>query len=316
MEEGSMDRVAAVRAFIRVVETGSFTKAAGSLELPRNTVTKLVQSLEARLQVKLLNRTTRRVAVTNDGASYYERMSRVVEEWDEVEADLAVTQNRPKGKLRVDMAALIATQLVIPALPAFYTQYPDIQLEIGVSDRLSDMVGDGVDCLVRAGRISDPSLIVRHIVDLPFVLCASQGYLKSYGKPRHPSELERNHAIVRYFFAGTGRALPLVLNFGKEKIMVRGQHLLAVNDANAQLAAGLAGLGILRILAAVAEPYIREGRLVPILNDWGIDPVPLSVVRSPSRHLSARLRVFLDWMILTYSIRPQKSQSQPSRRKS
>ena len=128
-----MDYYSAVRTFVRVAETGSFTKTSDQLELPRNAVTKLIQALEAHLQVKLFNRTTRRVSLTTDGAAYFERMSRVMQEWQEAESDLAMSQHRPRGRVRVDMASLIAAQLVIPALPAFYERYPDIQLDIGVS---------------------------------------------------------------------------------------------------------------------------------------------------------------------------------------
>jgi len=154
-----MDYYTAVRAFIRVVEGGSFTKASTGLDLPRNTVTKLVQALEAHLQVKLLNRTTRRVSLTNDGAAYYERMSRIMDEWQEAESDLAMSQSRPRGRIRVDVAALLATHLVIPALPTFYERYPDIQLDLGVSDKPSDLVSDRIDCVLRAGKVTDPSLI-------------------------------------------------------------------------------------------------------------------------------------------------------------
>lgn len=300
-----MDRFTAVRAFLRVVETGSFTKAADSLELPRNAVTKMVQSLEARLQIKLLNRTTRRVSPTNDGAAYFERMSRVLEEWQETEADLAATQHRPRGRLRVDMASLIATQVVIPRLPEFYARYPDLQLDIGVSDKPSDLIGDRVDCLIRAGKVTDPSLIARHIGELPFVLCATKDYLARHGMPKHPSDLEQGHTLVRYFFAGSGRTLPLVLKSGQEEITVHGRYLVSVNDANAQLAAGLAGLGILRTLALVAQPYIDNRRLVPVLAQWSFEPVPISIILAPNRHLSTRLRVFVDWMVQVFNKQSQ-----------
>ncbi|HEY4318826.1 MAG TPA: LysR family transcriptional regulator [Herbaspirillum sp.] len=292
-----MDYFTAVRAFIRVIETGSFTKASDSLHLPRNTVTKLVQSLEAHLRTKLLNRTTRRVSPTADGAAYYQRMSRLVEEWQEVESELASTQTRPRGKLRVDMGSLMATQLVIPALPAFHARYPELQLDIGVSDRPADLISDGIDCVVRGGRPADPSLIARHVGDLPFVLCAAPLYLQRHGTPAHPADLEQGHALVRYFFAGSGRQLPIELASGEQRHTVKGRHFLAVNDANAALAAGLAGLGIVHTLAFGAQPHIDSGHLVPLLADWSSAPVPVSIIYSPNRHLSTRVRVFVEWMI-------------------
>jgi DNA-binding transcriptional LysR family regulator len=300
-----MDQLGAVRAFIRVVETGSFTKASDSLELPRNSVTKLIQALEARLQVRLLNRTTRRVSVTNDGAAYYERMSRILEEWQEAESELTSARTRLRGILRVDMASALATQLVIPSLPAFLRRYPGLQLDLGASDRFAELISDRVDCAVRAGRITDPSLIARHIGDLPFVLCATKAYVARHGKPKHPADLERGHTMVRYFFAGSGRKQPIVLRAGDSEVTVQSRYDVAVNDGNALLAAGLAGLGVLHTLALIAQPHIAEGRLVPLLEEWTAEPVPISIIYSPTRHLSARVRVFVDWMVQLFNAHPQ-----------
>ncbi|GGC81461.1 LysR family transcriptional regulator [Undibacterium terreum] len=292
-----MDYFTAVKTFTRVVETGSFAKAADSLEVPRNMVTKLVQSLEAHLRVKLLNRTTRRVSMTNDGAAYYERMSRLMEEWLEVESDLASAQSNPRGRLRVDMGATLASFLVIPALASFHARYPDLQLDIGVSDRPVDLISDRIDCVVRAGKVTDPSLIARHIGDLPFVTCAAPGYMKGREFPEHPADLERGHTLIRYFFAGSGRQSPVVLNFGDEQATLRGRHFVSVNDTNALLAAGLAELGILHLPAFAAQSHIEAGRLVSLLDNWTAEPVPISIVYSANRHLSSRVRVFVDWMV-------------------
>jgi DNA-binding transcriptional LysR family regulator len=291
-----MDYFTAVRVFTRVVESGSFVKAADSLEMPRNTVTKLVQSLEAHLRVKLLNRTTRRVSPTNDGVAYYERMSRLLEEWQDVESQLASAQTHPRGRLRVDMPSLVATQAVIPALPTFLARYPDLQLDIGVSDRPIDLVSEGVDCVVRAGKVSDPSLIARTIGEFPFVLCASKDYLASHGEPVHPDELDRNHVLIRYFYAGTGRRVPIDLRLGQEHVTVEGRSFVSFNDGNASLVAALAGLGVLHTLAVFAQPHIDKGELVPLLGEWSAEPVPISIVYSPNRHLSTRVRAFVDWM--------------------
>lgn len=292
-----MDYFTAVRAFTRVVESGSFIKAADSLNLPRNTVTKLVQSLEAHLRVRLLNRTTRRVSATTDGAAYYERMSRVLEEWQEAESDLASAQAHPRGRLRVDMGSAMAAHVVIPALPAFQARYPDLQIDIGASDRPIDLISDGVDCVVRAGRLTDPSLIARHIGDLPFVLCATPGYLERHGEPAHPAELAQGHTLVRYFYAGSTRQSPIELRSGNERVSVQGRYFVSVNDGNALLTAGLAGLGVLHTLAVIAQSSIDEGRLVPLLTGWSADPIPISIAYPTNRHLSARVRVFVDWMV-------------------
>ncbi|MRW87387.1 LysR family transcriptional regulator [Pseudoduganella sp. FT26W] len=292
-----MDYFLAAKAFVSVAETGSFVKTAAMLDLPRNTVTKLIQALEAHLRVKLFHRTTRRVSLTNDGAAYYERMSRVLDEWHEAEADLTDAHSAPRGKLRVDMGTTMASILVIPALPDFRRKYPDLQLDIGISDRPVNLVHDRVDCVVRGGEIADQSLIARHIGALRFVTCATPEYLSRHGTPSHPSDLQEDHVLVRYFYAGSGRKAPIEYTKGDERILVQGRQFLAVNDSNAYLAAGLAGLGVLHTLAFMAQPHIDAGRLVPILQEWSSPPNQISIVYLPNRHLSARVRVFVDWMV-------------------
>src|SRR3954453_15105180 len=181
-----MDQLAAMRAFARIVETGSFSKASDSLGLPRATVTKLIQSLEAHLRTSLLNRSTRRVAVTADGAAYYDRAARLLAEIEELDGTLASSQLRPKGRLRIDVPPALARDVIVPALDDFFGRYPEIQLDIGASDRPADLVAENVDCVIRGGTISDPSLIARKIAVLEMVTCAAPSYLARHGEPRHP----------------------------------------------------------------------------------------------------------------------------------
>ncbi|TWI65394.1 DNA-binding transcriptional LysR family regulator [Pseudoduganella lurida] len=291
-----MDYYLAVKAFIGVADTGSFSRTAAHLDLPRNAVTKLVQSLEAHLKVRLFHRTTRRVALTSDGSAYYERIARVFDAWQEAAADLAAAHAAPRGRLRVDMGTTMASLLVIPALPEFQARYPELQLDLGIGDRTVDLVHERVDCVVRGGRIADESLIARPIGDMHFVTCASPAYLARHGTPAHPADLEDGHLLVRYFFAGSGRRMPIVLRRGDEQATVTGRQFLAVNDSNAYLAAGLAGLGVLHTPAFMAEPHIASGQLVRLLPAWSAEPHPISIVYLPNRHLSARVRVFVDWM--------------------
>jgi len=292
-----VDYFNAVKAFLQVVEAGSFVKAAQTLNLPRNTVTKHIQSLESHLRIKLLNRTTRRISLTNDGTAYYERMVRVVDQWLEAESDLASAQARPHGRLRVDMGSTMATMLVLPALPEFQRRYPELQLDIGVSDRPVDLLGDRVDCVIRGGALSDPSLIARRLGSLKFVTCATPGYLATHGVPAHPKDLETNHQMVRYFFAGTNRRLPVEFAKGDERISVDANYFVSVNDSNALLAAALAGMGVLQTLLFMAEPHFKSGALVQLLKDWSLEPNPVYIVYSPNRHLSARVRVFVEWLV-------------------
>ncbi len=292
-----MDRFDAMQAFARVVESGSFTKAAHTLHMSRTTVTQLVQQLEARLRVKLLHRTTRTVKVTADGAAYYERVVRLLADVDDAETSLSIAAAAPRGRLRVDVPSPLASLILIPALPAFHAQYPDIQLHLGVSDRVVDIVSDKVDCVVRGGTITNPSLIARHVGDLTLRGYAAPSYLQRVGLPQHPAELEGpHHHTVGFVWARTGKPLPFLLRRGSEAVQAQGRYVCAVDDGNAYLAAGLAGLGVLWLPDYMAQPRVARGALVPLFADWQMDPMPLFVAYLPHRHVSAKLRVFIDWV--------------------
>jgi len=291
-----MDKFSAMQAYVRVVEAGTFTKAADSMGLPKPTVTRLIQTLEKHLQTKLLNRTTRRVTVTADGAAYYDRAVRILGEMDELESSMSRAKANPRGRLRIDVGASVGQMLLIPALPDFHARYPDIQIDLGVSDRPVDLVGENVDCVLRGGEITDQSLVARRIGEFHLILAATPDYLKRHGTPRHPNELEDGrHRVVNYFSHRTGRPFPFTFEKGEQRIELTGQHVVSVNDSTASLAAGLAGLGIVRTATFMAQPHFASGALVPLLLDWCADSVPIHVVYPPNRHLSAKLRVFVDW---------------------
>jgi LysR family transcriptional regulator, regulator for bpeEF and oprC len=285
-----------MRAFVRVVEAGTFTRAALTLDMPKPTLTKLVQTLEAHVRTKLLHRTTRRVTVTPDGAAYYERVVRLLADLDELDGSMTSSQARPMGKLRVDVASALAVLIIIPALPEFHDRYPDIQLDLGVTDRPVDLIGENVDCVVRGGRLTDQSLIARRIGAMHFITCASPTYLQRYGEPREPRDLESGHHIVSYFKARTGRSLPLVFGRDGERHEIAGPYVVAVNDGNAYVAAGLAGLGVLQAPLFMVERHIESGALRTVLTGWQADPLPLHVVFPPNRHISNKVRVFVDWV--------------------
>ncbi|MBU3059852.1 LysR family transcriptional regulator [Pseudomonas indica] len=292
-----MDRFDAMQAFARVVETGSFTKAAETLHMSKTSVTQLVQQLEARLRVRLLNRTTRKVNVTADGAAYYERVVRLLADMDDAETSLSSAATSPRGRLRVDVPSPLARLILVPALPAFHARYPDIQLDMGVSDRIVDLIDENVDCVVRGGELTDQSLMMRHVADLQLGVFAAPSYLQRAGTPEHPRELEdTHHRIVGFLWARSGKALPYAMHRGGERVNVHGRHVLAVDDGNAYLAAGLAGLGVLWLPDYMAKAHRANGELVPLFEDWRLDPMPLYIAFPPNRHVSAKLRVFIDWV--------------------
>jgi len=292
-----MDRFDAMQAFARVVEAGSFTKAAETLHMSKTTVTQLVQQLEARLRVKLLNRTTRKVNVTAEGAVYYERVLRLLADMDDAETSLSGAQALPRGRLRVDVPSPLAALILIPALPAFYERYPDIQIDLGVSDRIVDIIDENVDCVVRGGELTDQSLIARRIGDLALGVYAAPSYLARFGMPAHPRALEDSrHRVVAFLWARTGRPVPYALYNDNERLYINGRYALAVDDGNAYLAAGLAGLGVLWLPQYMSRPHEAKGELVPLFERWRIEPMPLYVAYPPNRHISARLRVFIEWV--------------------
>lgn len=302
-----MDQIQSIRVFARVVEAGTFTKAAESLDLPKGTVTKLVQQLEARLKVKLLNRTTRRVTVTPDGAAYYERTTRLLNDLDDIEASMTNAQAKPSGRLRVDVGTTVAREVIIPALSDFYRRFPDIQLDLGVTDRSVDLLADNVDCVIRGGELLDQSLVARRIANVPLITVASPAYIRAHGTPTHPEQLDQEHTTVNYFSTRNGRPYPNEFEKDGQTLEISGRYKLSVNESNAMIAAVLAGLGVGQIAAFTALPLIARGELVQVLPDWNSHAIPLYVVYPPNRHLSAKVRAFVEWAAELFAQNPQLS---------
>jgi len=292
-----MDRFDAMQAFARVVEAGSFTKAAQTLHMSKTTVTQLVQQLEARLRVKLLHRTTRQVKVTAEGTLYYERVVRLLADLEDADTSLASATASPKGRLRIDVPAPLARLILVPALPAFHARHPEIQLDLGVSDRVVDVIGDNVDCVLRGGELTDSSLVARRVGDLRLGVYAAPGYLARAGTPVHPRELEdSHHRIVGFLRSRSGTLAPIALSRAGEQFVPRGRHVVALDDGNAYAAAGVAGMGVLWLPRYMATAHLASGELVPLFEDWEVASMPLYLVFPPNRHLSAKLRVFIDWV--------------------
>ncbi|WP_370429570.1 LysR substrate-binding domain-containing protein [Klebsiella pneumoniae] len=293
-----MDRFDAMRAFARVVEAGSFTKAAQTLHMSKTTVTQLIQQLESRLRVRLLHRTTRKLGVTPDGAVYYERVIRLLADMEDAENSLSSAAMTPRGRLRVDVPSPLARLILVPALPAFHARYPDIQIDMGVSDRVVDLIGDNVDCVLRGGQITDQSLIARHVGDLQIGVYVAPSYVERLGAPAHPRELQNtDHCIVGFLSSRTSKIDPLVLCSENERIEITGNYVLAVDDGNAYLEAGLVGLGVIALPNYMAAAHQAVGALIPLFTQWRISPMPLYLAFPPNRHVNAKLRVFINWIV-------------------
>lgn len=295
-----MDQLMAIRAFARVVEAGNFTRAADSLEMPNATLSKLVQELEAHLSVRLLQRTTRRVTVTPEGRDYYEKTARILHDLEDIDTSFCTVRSKPRGQLRVDVGGSTARDVLIPVLPDFMARYPDIRLDLGVSDRPVDLISDNVDCVIRGGPLDNSSLIARYIGSATLITCATPEYLKAFGTPAYPQELKNGHRLVSYLSPQTGRAFPLRFEREGEKTEIKVDHRVGVNESNAHLAAGLAGLGIIQTFSYALESALKTGALVEILRPWRPAPYPFHAVYPQNRHVTHRLRVFIDWLLETF----------------
>jgi LysR family transcriptional regulator for bpeEF and oprC len=291
-----MDQLSAMRVFVRVVETGNFTRAATTLNIPKTTVTNLVQGLEAHLHTTLLNRTTRRVMLTTDGALYYERAIQIISEIDELDGSLSNAQVQPSGRLRVEMAGVFADLVIIPALCDFHKRYPQIRLDLGVGDRLVDYIAENVDCALRVGIPRDLSLIARKVSELEMVTYASPSYLEKFGMPEQPEDLQEDHHSIGYLNAQSGQIMSLSFSNGSRSVEINPRYIVSVNDSRTYLNAGLAGMGIIQLPTFMVRDALAQGQLVRILPEWGCESLPVYIVYPQTRHVTNKVRVFVDWL--------------------
>lgn len=297
----TLDRFKAMQTFNRVVELGSFTRAATALNLPKARVTTIVQELEAHLGVRLLNRTTRRLSLTDDGTLYHQRATTLVQDVDELEGTLRRAVATPAGRLRVDVPAAVGQYVVGPALPEFFRRYPGMVLELGSSDRPVDLVAEGVDCVIRGGLMHDDTLVARPLATLPVVTCATPSYLAEYGTPLTLEDLEhqngQGHRFVNFHSAKTGRVFPFDFIKGDDARQIMRPHWVSCNDAGAHVAAGLAGMGLMQLpRTRNVCALLASGQMVEVLAGWSAGELPLALLYPQSRHLTAKVRAFSDWV--------------------
>lgn len=289
-----MDRLDAMQVLVRVAELGSFTQAAEELSLPRATATLAVQRLERRLGVRLLQRTTRHVSPTPDGQAYIERCRQLLADAAEVDAVFGRQAAAPRGKLRVDLQGTLATHFLLPGLGDFSDRYPEVELEIGLGDRLVDLVRERIDCVLRAGEPRDSSMVGRRVALLPQVTCASPGYLDRHGVPRTLAELAGHQAVN--FADGRGGVHPFEFDVDGRPQSRRLPGKVTVSHAEAYSVCCEAGLGLIQLPRYHVETQLAQGRLVELLPDLRPAPMPVSVLYPHPRQLSARVRVFVDWV--------------------
>lgn len=290
-----MDRFQAMQVFTRVVDANSFTRAADSLGLPRATVSTIIQNLEALLQVRLLNRTTRRISLTPDGAAYYEHCARILSEIEETESSFRDVAQGPKGRLRIDVPSPIGRLILIPRLCEFHARYPEVELVIGMGDRMVDLVREAVDCVIRVGDLQDSTLVARRIGTLKLVTCATPDYLERYGVPVSIDDLQQ-HRAVHYFSTRTGRTIDWDFIVDGQPMPVKMSGSVSVNDVEAYVACALQGFGLIQPARFMVLPHLESGALVEVMPQLSPSPMPISVAYMQNRHLSPKVRAFVDWV--------------------
>jgi LysR family transcriptional regulator for bpeEF and oprC len=293
-----MNMIEAMEIYVSVVEQGSYTRAAESLRLHRPALSKAIQNLERELNVQLLHRTTRKIHVTPEGEAFYGRCKQLL-------ADLADTvawfspDRPPRGKLRVDVPVTLAKAFIIPSLPRFRVLYPDIELILGSTDHHIDLIAEGVDCAVRLGELDSSSLIARRIGRVSMVTCAAPAYLQQHGIPVDIDSLD-THWAVNFLIDHRQQIMPWKFQGESESVTLTLKSGIVVDDSEAFLSCGLAGLGLLQGLRPSLQPHIDSGELVEVLPHLKTIPKPVSLLLSDRKYRSPNVRAFMDWLVAIF----------------
>lgn len=290
-----MNELDTIAVFLKVAELGSFSGAARQLGLPNATVSAAVRELEQQLGTRLLQRTTRRVQMTQEGEAYFARSREVLEQVEALRAMFREGGAGVTGRLRVDMPVSLATDIVLPRLGEFMARHPQLLVDLGSMDRRVDLVRDGYDCVIRIGELTDSNLVARHLGSFRVVNCASPDYIARHGVPRSLEDLAQ-HRLVHYDTQLGGSAPCWEWFDGEATQRLPAPGALTVNNTAAYRAACVAGLGIVQAPAVGVAALVAAGRLVEVLPEYRPASMPLSFVYPSRRHVPARTRLFMDWV--------------------
>ena len=289
-----MDKLSAMATFVAVVDTGSFTRAAESLDLPKARVSQRISDLEAALGVRLLQRSTRALSLTKDGDVYLERCRQILLDITEVEDALKGSESTPTGSIHVDVLTSIARWVIAPHMHEFQALYPNLAVRLGSSDRVSNLLEDGIDCAIRGGSLEDSAMVARHVAEVTIGLYASPAYMESSAPIIEPEDLP-NHQRMTWFSPRGGGRLAWQLETGERSVLLQATESLQFEDPDVAIAACLAGTGICPAAPFAVEAYVGAGQLVPVLPSWHFEPRPIHIVYPTRKHLSAKVRCFVDW---------------------
>ena len=289
-----MDSLTDIVVFVRVVDDGSFTRAAERLKLSRSVVSKYVTRLEGRLGARLLNRTTRRLSLTEAGRIFYERSRRGLQDIEEAEAEVSRLQEKPRGVLRINSPMSFGILHIAPALPEFLAQHPEVSVEMNLDDRVVDVIEEGFDVSIRIAEMPDSSLIARRLAPCRHVIVAAPAYLEKHGTPRTPEDL-RDHNIISFSYQTSAYDWHFISPDNKQ-ISVPVSGSMQANNSLALREALLRGVGITRTPTFVVGKDVQDGHLLSILGNYRTLEVSIYLVYPQRRHLSPKVRAFVDFM--------------------
>lgn len=289
-----MDRFEAMHVFCKVVELGSFAAAADRLDMSTSAVSRQVAQLEQLLNARLLNRTTRRISLTENGSAYYERCLQLLADLEETEEMVGTNTASPRGTLRLTAPISFGASHLAPAIGEFARHYPDMKFDVVLSDRVVDLIEEGLDLAIRIGSLGGQNLVARRIGRVHGLICASPQYLAAHEAPRNPQDLEAHNCLI-YAYAASSNLWPFQRP-GEEPVRIKVQGSISANNGTVLGELAACGLGITRGPEFILGPLVSSGRLVRILTEWEPEDLPISAVYPSRKHLSAKVRRFVEFM--------------------
>ena len=291
------DRLGSISAFVRVAKLGSFASAGRALGISPSGVSKSVARLEERVGLRMFQRTTRAVILTDDGRDFFQQCDRILNELEEAERAMADRAAAPSGVLKVELPAALGRMRIAPALSRLTGQYPDLRVEASFSDQLTDLYEAGLDAVVRIGEPQDTRLMVRRVGNVQHIVCSAPSYIEAHGEPSSPNDLARFECIGR---AANGATCPGAWKFATPDegapFELEPSGRLRFDSSDVIIDAGLAGAGLVQLHRYMAEPYLQSGQLVQVLGEYAATGTPISVLYPSSRHLAPKVRVFIDFI--------------------
>jgi DNA-binding transcriptional LysR family regulator len=297
-----MDTLTSMALFVKAVDSGSFSATARSMNLTPSAVSKQISRLEDRLGARLFNRSTRQLAPTEEGRAYYERCLRILADIEEAEAAVSELNAEPRGALRINMPVVFGRRHIVPLIGAFLERYPNVSMELSMSDQFVDLIAEGADMLIRVGELKDSSLIARKLAEARRVIAATPGYWDKHGMPEKPEDL-RAHNCLAYSYLASGNTWRMTDTLGREH-SVQATGNLASNNGEALLEAALEGLGVVNLPTWMLGPDLEAGRLEEVLADFAQPEPSVHAIYPPGRHLSAKVRTFVDFLADHFKERP------------